>query len=96
MLAVAYNIDSLQASQVVCCCLPFSSPADAFDALARRMALPQTASLALGGPLGVEGTDGGRAWFEAFEDDGSLIQVALALPSCGLRSRQWLQPKAQG
>ncbi|KAF8060498.1 histidine--tRNA ligase [Scenedesmus sp. PABB004] len=46
----------------------------AFTALARRMALPQTACLALSGPLRVPETHGGRAWFESFEADGELIQ----------------------
>jgi hypothetical protein len=41
------------------------------------MALPQTATLALAGPLAVPEVDGGRAWFPAFEDSGELIQVSL-------------------
>jgi hypothetical protein len=44
-------------------------------ALAQRMGLPQTACLALSGPLPVPETDGGRAWFTMFDDDGELIQV---------------------
>ncbi len=53
------------------------SPAP-FAALARRMALPQTACLALPGPLVVPGTDGGRAWHEAFDPSTwELIQVCV-------------------
>ena len=40
------------------------------------MALPQTACLALGGPLAVPFA--GRAWFPAFDDDGDLIEVLIA------------------
>lgn len=47
----------------------------AFTALAQRMALPQTACLALSGPLEVPETDGGHAWFTAFDDFGELIQL---------------------
>jgi hypothetical protein len=39
------------------------------------MALPQTACLALSGPLLVPETEGGRAWFTMFDDFGELIQV---------------------
>ena len=39
------------------------------------MALPQTAALALAGPLAVQGVLGGRAWHDSFEPDGELIQV---------------------
>ncbi|WIA35235.1 hypothetical protein OEZ86_003697 [Tetradesmus obliquus] len=46
----------------------------AFTALAQRMQLPQTACLALSGPLEVPETRGGRAWFRAFDDDWELIQ----------------------
>jgi hypothetical protein len=46
-----------------------------YAALAHRMGLPQTCSLALSGPIEVPETDGGRAWFEAFEEDFELIQV---------------------
>jgi predicted esterase len=47
----------------------------AFARLARQLALPQTATLALPGPLEVPGTEGGRAWHAAFEEDWELIQV---------------------
>lgn len=41
---------------------------DAYAKLARQMALPQTASLALAGPVGpIPGTAWGRAWYA--EDD---------------------------
>ncbi|PSC68906.1 malonate-ligase [Micractinium conductrix] len=46
----------------------------AFAALARRMALPQTAALALGGPQEVPFSEGGRSWHTAFTDDFELIQ----------------------
>ena len=39
------------------------------------MALPQTASLALSGPLPLPGLLKGRAWFTAFDDRGELLQV---------------------
>ena len=39
------------------------------------MALPQTATLALAGPLAVQGVPVGRAWHDTFELDGELIQV---------------------
>ena len=39
------------------------------------MQLPQTATLALAGPLAVPETDGGRAWLQAFEEDFELIKV---------------------
>jgi len=48
-------------------------------ALAQRMALPQTACLALSGPLEVPETDGGHAWFTAFDDFGELIQVRVEM-----------------
>ena len=57
----------------VACAYPFLLPTTA--ALAKSMALPQTASLALPGPLTVPETGGGRAWFQAFDDDWELIQV---------------------
>ena len=44
-----------------------------FAALARHMALPATACLALAGPIEVPETGGGRAWFEAFDDNWELI-----------------------
>lgn len=46
-------------------------------ALAQRMSLPQTACLALSGPLSVPESDGGRAWLTAFDEDGELIQVCV-------------------
>ena len=47
------------------------------------MALPQTACLALPGPLGpVLGTPTGRAWFD--EEDEAEVQTAFAL-ACGAR-----------
>jgi hypothetical protein len=48
-------------------------------ALAQRMQLPQTACLALSGPLVVPETGGGRAWFTAFDDKWELIQVHMGL-----------------
>lgn len=47
------------------------------------MALPQTAALALGGPLAVPFA--GRAWFPALDDAGDLIEV--------LFFSLWLQPQ---
>ncbi len=44
-----------------------------FARLAKQMALPRTACLALVGPLAVPFA--GRAWFTAFDDEGELIQV---------------------
>lgn len=54
-----------------------ASHAGPFAALARRMALPQTATLSLGGLLAVPETDGGRAWHEAFSADGSELPVRM-------------------
>jgi predicted esterase len=51
-------------------------------ALAQRMQLPQTACLSLSGPLEVPETDGGRAWFRAFDDNWELIQVHGFWASC--------------
>ena len=48
-----------------------------YAALAKRMALPQTATLALAGPIEVPESNGGRAWLQAFDDDFELIQVKL-------------------
>ncbi|GAX76125.1 hypothetical protein CEUSTIGMA_g3568.t1 [Chlamydomonas eustigma] len=45
-----------------------------YAALARRMALPQTATLALAGLLEVPESGGGRAWFEAFDEEYERIQ----------------------
>eukprot|EP00798_Chlamydomonas_sp_ICE-L_P015722 gene15722-21842_t len=42
------------------------------------MALPNTASLALAGPIEVPETDGGRSWFISFDDDWELIQPTKA------------------
>lgn len=47
-----------------------------YAALAARMALPQTATLALAGPMEVPETDGGRAWFQAFDEEWELIEVS--------------------
>jgi len=44
------------------------SPAP-YAALAMRLALPQTAYLVLPGPLSVPETQGGRAWFEAHDEE---------------------------
>ncbi len=46
-----------------------------FAALAKQMALPQTACIVVAGPLSIPETDGGRAWFKAFDDQWELIQV---------------------
>lgn len=53
--------------------------AAAAAALAQRMALPQTACLALSGPLVVPETDGGRMWLNTFEADGELIKVCTCV-----------------
>jgi hypothetical protein len=45
-------------------------------ALARHMALPHTASLALAGPIEVPLTGGGRAWVRSFDDSFELIAPA--------------------
>ncbi|KAK3283376.1 hypothetical protein CYMTET_8924 [Cymbomonas tetramitiformis] len=42
--------------------------------LAKKMKLPQTATLAISGPLEIPMTDGGRAWYTTFDDDFELIQ----------------------
>uniref|UniRef100_A0A7S3QLM3 Phospholipase/carboxylesterase/thioesterase domain-containing protein n=1 Tax=Dunaliella tertiolecta TaxID=3047 RepID=A0A7S3QLM3_DUNTE len=42
--------------------------------LARKLCLPHTCCLALSGPLEVEGTGGGRAWFEALDEEWEPIQ----------------------
>jgi len=48
-----------------------------FARLGSTLNLPQTAILALAGPLVVPETDGGRAWFTAFDEQSwDLIQVA--------------------
>lgn len=39
----------------------------------------QTACLALSGPLPVPETDGGRAWYTAFDEDWEPIQVCSIL-----------------
>ena len=44
-----------------------------FSTLARTMALPQTATLALRAPCGLPCGLGGHSWFPAFEEDGTLI-----------------------
>mmetsp|Transcript_3504 Transcript_3504/g.10151 ORF Transcript_3504/g.10151 Transcript_3504/m.10151 type:complete len:576 (-) Transcript_3504:253-1980(-) len=49
-----------------------------FAMLAARMALPQTATLALAGPVTVPETDGGRAWFEAFDEFGNLLEATAS------------------
>jgi hypothetical protein len=60
----------------VCCVeLSVSAAVVLAAALAQRMALPQTACLALSGRLPVPETDGGRMWYTTFEDDGEFIQV---------------------
>lgn len=49
--------------------------AELYAKLGRQMALPQTACLALPGPLGpVLGTSKGRAWFDE-EDEAEAIEV---------------------
>lgn len=47
----------------------------AFAQLARSMALPQTAALALGGPQEVPFSEGGRSWYTVFTDSFDLIEV---------------------
>ena len=61
--------------------------AEPFAALGQQMALPQTATLSLGGPLAVPETDGGRAWHEAFGTDGSTLPV-LSPPTLGYAACQ--------
>ncbi|GAB4818644.1 hypothetical protein N2152v2_005690 [Parachlorella kessleri] len=48
----------------------------AFARLARQMQLPQTAALALCGPLSVPFTECGRSWYAAFDDQFELIKGA--------------------
>lgn len=48
-----------------------------FAAFAQRLQLPQTATLALAGPLEVPETGGGRAWYEAFDTIGNNLPVSL-------------------
>lgn len=78
-----YKASSLSLSSPPTACSP--SPAQSnpifqdtpapYDSLASRMALPQTASLSLAGPIVVPETGGGRAWFQAFDDNFELIKV---------------------
>lgn len=50
--------------------------ADAYAKLAHQMALPQTASLALAGPLGpIPGTTCGRAWYNEDDEAQAYSQV---------------------
>ena len=60
-----------------CCAEPYAK-------LARQMALPQTACLALPGPIGpVLGTPMGRAWYnEEDEDDGPTVRFAAFCSYC--------------
>ena len=55
--------------------LPLKDTPKPYAALAKRMQLPQTASLALAGPLEVPETNGGRAWLQVFDDDYDFIKV---------------------
>ena len=55
--------------------------AEPYAKLARQMALPQTACLALSGPIGpVPGTPNGRAWYSE-EDENESLTVRLTLLS---------------
>ena len=47
-----------------------------YHQLGLRMKLPQTCMLALAGPLQIPLLDGGRAWFESFDDEFNLIKPA--------------------
>jgi hypothetical protein len=47
----------------------------AFAQLARSMALPQMAALAMGGPQEVPFSEGGRSWYTVFTDSFDLIEV---------------------
>ena len=49
-----------------------------FAQFGTRLALPQTATLALEGALEIPHADGGRGWFDAFEEDGELIDGCVA------------------
>mmetsp|Transcript_17593 Transcript_17593/g.38367 ORF Transcript_17593/g.38367 Transcript_17593/m.38367 type:complete len:487 (-) Transcript_17593:208-1668(-) len=42
--------------------------------LARRMNLPDTLVVAMAGPLSIPESDGGRAWFDIFDDEWDLIE----------------------
>ncbi len=55
--------------------------AEPYAKLARQMALPQTACLALPGPIGpVPGTPNGRAWYsEEDEDESPTVSIILCL-----------------
>lgn len=65
------------------CVLKSGLAAEPYARLGRQMALPQTACLALPGPLGpVPGTPSGRAWFD--EEAEAEVPTSLALP-CGGR-----------
>ena len=57
------------------------------------MQLPQTASLALAGPLEVPETNGGRAWLQVFDDDYDFIQVLHDSMSC-LKTPQYISSKS--
>eukprot|EP00897_Mesotaenium_endlicherianum_P011000 jgi/Mesen1/9929/ME000070S09215 len=49
---------------------------ETYAQLARQMALLQTATLALSGPLAIPETDGGRAWFKSHDENWDLILPA--------------------
>lgn len=62
------------ATSTVCPVKPCAA-AEPYAKLGRQMALPQTACLALPGPLGpVAGTPNGRAWFDE-EDEVEATEV---------------------
>lgn len=46
-----------------------------FAKLAKQLALPQTATLALPAPLPIPGLPEGRMWFEAVDAQGELLPV---------------------
>jgi len=56
--------------------------AEPYAKLARQMALPQTACLALPGPIGpVPGTPNGRAWYtEEDEDESATVSMTTFPP----------------
>ena len=59
--------------------------AEPFAKLAAQMGLPQTATLALPGPMPILGLPVGRAWFDAFDAAGDLLPVRIASARWGTK-----------
>ncbi|DBA84147.1 TPA: hypothetical protein ACH3X1_006618 [Trebouxia sp. C0004] len=69
----------------------YGDTSEPYAKLARQMALPQTACLALPGPIGpVPGTPNGRAWYSEEDEDESLTG-GNSSSNCVTSTFQWLQ-----